>query len=158
MSDYLTLTQMAKDTGVKYTTARDWVAKFGQYFPTREMPNVRWPVYDADAADILALIKSIYAKGGQTHNVWAALEERFGTIIEHPDTDGGPITDVSITAGVTRALELLQTGKAGIEYALESLRFYQEIIRAKEGEIAYKDKRIAALEAEIERLKRGAGD
>ena len=146
MTDYRTLKEMAKAIGINYSTARGYVDRFPQYFVTRDLPGVRWPVYEAEAQDVLRTIKDAYAGDGSTHNVIAALEDRYGTIIEHPSPENGSIVSSPITAGLTRATELLKTGQAGIDYALNSLQFYSEIIRAKEAEIKH-------LREENERLK-----
>jgi hypothetical protein len=148
MSDYKTLKEMAKAIGLNYSTARGYVERFPQYFVTRDIPGVRWPVYDAEAQAVLKLIMDTYDDDGQTHNVLAALEDRYGTIIPEvsPESDGS--VSSAITARVTREIELLKSGQVGIDYALSSLRFYQELVRAKDAEIRH-------LRAEIERLRDG---
>ncbi len=150
MTDYKTLKQMASAIGVNYSTARGYVERFPAYFPTRDLPNVRWPVYDADAQDVLKLIKDVYDDGGGTHDVLSALEEHYGTIIQHPSLDSDVTVREPITAGITRVTELLKSGQVGIEYAMKSLQFYREIIHAKEAEIEY-------LRAEVDKLRKGQG-
>ena len=146
MAEYLTLKQIAENLDLNYSTARAYADRFSQFFNTVELPGVRWPVYDPQAQEIMKIIMDSYGKGQATHEVLGALEDRYGTIIDTVHTEHKDNERTPITTPLTQVSELLRTGQVGMEYAMESLRFYRQIVQAKDDEIA-------ELRAEIERLK-----
>lgn len=73
----LTVAEMARNIGVPATTAREYVGRFKEFFPTKKVSGKRYPMHPETAELIMRDIVDSYARHMTTDDVTNLLKEKY---------------------------------------------------------------------------------
>lgn len=83
----LTIAEIAKELDIPSTTAREYVGRFKEYFPTKDVAGKRWPVYLDTAKDVLKDIVEGYKNNQSTEELREDLRAKYPVFIEGHNED-----------------------------------------------------------------------
>lgn len=81
----VTIAEIARQIGIPATTARDYVRRFPQYFPKKDVAGQRHPMYMDYAKDILTDITKGYRDGKSHDEIDNDLTRKYPLIVSHDD-------------------------------------------------------------------------
>jgi len=157
MAAYNSLKEIARQLGIPYTSAREYVKRFAPYFPTQKIPGIRWPVYPEDATQRLQIIRDGYQQGLQAHALYNKLAEKYGAIVEVA-RDENENTNEFNDIDLEQAVQLLSAGRVGSALAMQTVDMYRELLETHRQMIASQGELLAAQQAHVERLKARIAD
>ena len=72
----VTVAEIARNIGIPATTAREYVGRFKQFFPTRKVSGKRYPMHPNTAENVMRDIVEGYARNMTTDEVTNLLKEK----------------------------------------------------------------------------------
>ena len=85
----VTVAEIARNIGIPATTAREYVGRFKQFFPTRKVSGKRYPMHPNSAETVMRDIVTAYSRNMTTDEVVNFLKEKHpitADVIEEDET------------------------------------------------------------------------
>lgn len=101
----VTVAEIARNIGIPATTAREYVARFRSFFPTRKVTGKRYPMHPNSAEEVMRDIVNAYARNITTDEVMNYLKEKHPMAADIVDDDEGQIKSSSPTSAVATAAD-----------------------------------------------------
>lgn len=106
---------MAKELGIPATTAREYVGRFKEYFPTKKVAGKRWAVYLDTSQDTLKDIVDGYKNGMSSDEIREELQVKYPINIDADNeklqrgkSDNNAITTTASSLDIVTQLQVQQ--------------------------------------------------